>query len=211
MGEIDKRDILLSVAKSGEVFVNVGEVVNGEGIGSDIGTWMGYHISMPDEPDATGADQALVMRDGQGKRVIGVRCNRAVAKAGALSPGDSAQLSGGKARVLIKKEGDVFSAYTEMEDGTSMVITMDGAAGETLLAVGASYIQIKPGDIVINNGEAMFRLNGKNVEFAGNDFGVNMATGHFGAPGGIPPVAPAQGIAIGVAPGTASTAWSVAV
>lgn len=170
MGDIDKRDILLSVAKNGEVFVNVGEVVDGVGVGSDIGTWQGYHVSMPDAPDATGADQALVMRDGQGKRVVGIRCNRAVAKAGELAPGDSAQLSGGKARVLIKKEGDVFSAYTEMEDGTSMLFSLDGGAGQAMLAVGKSYIQVIDGEIVLSVGEHLLRLNADAITAIGKAF-----------------------------------------
>lgn len=156
--DIDKRDILLSVAKNGEVFVNVGEVVDGVGSGSDIGTWPGYFVTMPDVPDATGAAQALVLVDGQTKRVIGIRDNRAISKVGDWAPGDSAQLSGGKARVFCKKQDDIFSAYTEMADGTSMVLTMDGNKGEAMLAVGKSYIQVTEDEITLSVGSHVFAL-----------------------------------------------------
>ncbi len=210
MGDTDKRDILLSVAKSGEVFVNVGEVVDGGGVGSDIGTWQGYFVTMPDAPDETGADQALVTVDGWTKRVTGIRCNRAVAKAGELSPGDSAMLSGGPGRAIIKKEGGVVSLYSEMEDGTSMVVSIDPVNGQIFLGNGKSYIEIKDGEINISVGAHMISLNQDMIAAFGAVFQTATSATCLGfPPTGSPPIPATNNVIVGAAGNTGVASSSV--
>lgn len=196
--DIDKRDVLLSTCTNGEIRVNVGEVTSGVGVGSEYGSWPGYFITMPDVPDATGADQALTVVDGTTKRVLGFRCNRAVAKVGEMVPGDSAQLSGGPGRVLIKKEGGVVSLYSEMDDGTSMVITIDPPNGQIFLGNGKSYIEIKDGEINISVGAHMISLTEAMIVAFGAVFQTATSATCLGfTPDGLPPVLTANNVLVG--------------
>lgn len=197
--DIDKRDILLSTSRSGEIILNVGEVINGVGYGADVSMWgTAYFVSMPDVPSDGGAAQALVLVDGQTKRVIATRDNRAIAKVGTMVAGDSAQLSGGPGRVLIKKEGGVVSMYSEMEDGTSMVISIDPPNGQIFLGNGQSYIEIKDGEINISVGAHMISLTQDMIVAFGKTFQTATSATCLGfTPTSVPPAPSTNNVIVG--------------
>lgn len=198
--DIDKKDVLLSTcSEAGEIRMNVGEFVDGVGVGSDLGAWQGYFITMPDVPDETGADQALCLVDGHTKRIIGTRCNRAVAKVGSMKPGDSAQLSGGPGRVLIKKEGGVVSLYSELEDGTSAVISLDPPNGQIFLGIGKAYIEMKAaGEINISVGAHMISLTEDMIVAFGKTFQTATSATCLGfTPTSPPPVPSVNNVIVG--------------
>lgn len=158
--DVDKRDILLSTSRNGEILANVGEVVNGVGVGSDVAVWgVAGFISMPDTPSEGGAAQALCLVDGMTKRIIATRDSRLCEKVGEMLPGDCAMVGGGAARILCKKATDTIAIYTETSDGTSMMLSLDGSAGQAMLAVGKSYIQMTDGEIVISVGANLIKLD----------------------------------------------------
>jgi hypothetical protein len=210
---IIKQDILLSVSRGGEVVLNVGEAVDGVGVGAEIGMWgVAGFISMPDPPDpGASAAQALILVDGQTKRVIATRDNRHNAKVGELKPGDRAIVSSSRGRVLVKKDTHSVTCFTESEDGTSMMFNLDGSTGKGLIAIGSAYIEIKDGELILNGGGTMLKLSSKGCEIIGKHFAANCRTGNLGMVGVVQPPTGLCSIIGGVSgiTGTPAAGWTV--
>jgi hypothetical protein len=213
---IYQQDVLLSIAESGEVRLNVGESVTGEGVGADAEMWgVDGFISMPDAPDpATGAaTQALIFVDGQTKRVIATRNNRHNAKVGELKPGDRAIVSSSRARLLLKKETESITLFSETADGTSMLVTLDGVGERLLMAIGSSYFEMKDGEVTISCGAALLTMNADGVSVAGKHFAANTGTVGLATVAGASPPTGAMSAVVGVSgiAGVASSKVTIAI
>jgi len=143
-------DILRADTENGAPVVNIGEQTTGLGFGADTSVWGngdGF-VSVPNNPSAAGAAQAIVTQDGHVKRATQTRDARWVTKAGTLEPGDRAIVSDSEAWIRLTratnkiqiKSGDM----TVTLDGDTGVVTIDGA-GTIRIGENATAIDMGPG------------------------------------------------------------------
>lgn len=143
---IDYADVLLSTATSGEVRVNLGNSVTGEGYDNNASVWGpdGY-LARPNDPSDDGAARALYFVDGNARKVFATCDNRFAAQAGALEPGDRMIVTDGAGRIFMKQATAHVGMYTEMPDeppsgGKGMILSLNGAEGVITLRAGGAMI-----------------------------------------------------------------------
>lgn len=211
----DIADVLLSTATDGEVRVNLGNLFDGAGLGAEVGVWgVDGFVSRPNDPDAAGACQAIYLVDGQDKRVIATRDNRWAAKVGTLQPGDRGIVTNSAARVLVKRAQDSVTLFTEnaTDDGSSMMVNLDGSTGKLLAAVGGAYLEMDKDAITLSAGGSMLRIDAAGVFTFGPHTGLCTAGGNLGVVGKVPPPVGVGSILAGATGpiGVGSTKWTVA-
>lgn len=132
---LGQADVITSSVTGGEVRVNIGDAITGDGIGAECGWWgLDGFVGRPNAPDADGSScQVLYQVDGTQKRVIASRDNRYTSKNGALAEGDRAIVSDCNARLFLKKESDAIGFYgvnaLASADANSMLVWLDGSTG----------------------------------------------------------------------------------
>ena len=129
----DISDVLGSQVSSGEVYVTIGDSIDGDGWGANAAMWGpdGY-IAVPNAASQGAACRALYLVDGNMKRVFACRDNRIASKAGALAPGDRAIVTDGAPRIRIVKQSEVVELYTE-NAGNPVQVVLDGPNDTILL------------------------------------------------------------------------------
>src|SRR5262245_36519161 len=123
-------EISATSIEEGEVRANLG--YGEDGIGADSPIWgIASFAYRPADPDETGAAMTNVCVSGDNQRCIVTRDNRYSEKAGALNPGDSAILTTGPARVMVKDGNKSVTLFTENEkdDDSSQMVHVDGKQG----------------------------------------------------------------------------------
>jgi hypothetical protein len=155
----DIGDILLSTATEGEVRVNLGNHLTGDGYDTNASMWGpdGY-IARPNDPDDDGAARALYLVDGNARRVIATTDHRFSAQAGTLEPGDRLVVTNAACRWFMKQSTAHVGMYTEAESeppvgGKGMILSLDGAGsvmqfkfGGTLIVLDGSTVTILAAD-----------------------------------------------------------------
>ena len=211
-----RADVLLADHVDGEVRLNLGDAISGEGEATDVPYWgtPGF-VSMPDAPDATGACQILYIVDGPRRIPIAGRDNRYSGKSGAPKPGDRMITSSGSARVMIKRADDAVTLYCENEpdNKSSMIITQNGKTGVTTILNGKSQVRVKTDEITFAAGGTTMTLDAEGLHVFGKHVALNTGSGNLGnlGPGAPPPglgsiVAGPSGML-----GAPSMRWTVAV
>lgn len=173
--DFEIADVIGSEVEGGEVRLDVGDVVSEETYATDCQFWGtdGFY-GIPAASDADGAAQALFFVDGNAKRVVGTRDNRAVEKYGSLQPGDRAIISTGDARLVLKNEANSLTMYTELgptgsKDAVMIDVRGDASGGSMIIKCGKSTIAMKQGvgpqagEITLGNG-----LGGITIDALGN-------------------------------------------
>jgi hypothetical protein len=124
----DISDVLGAQVTSGEVFVTVGDAVDGQGWGANAAMWGpdGY-IAVPNQATQGAACRAIYLVDGNMKRVFACRDNRIASKAGTLAPGDRAIVTDAAARVRVLKAANMVELYSETGSGDPLKVVVDGA------------------------------------------------------------------------------------
>jgi hypothetical protein len=185
------HDVLASSSEAGDVRVNLGNAVTNAGVASDAPWWANgcAFLSRPADPDAGGACEAFYFFNGPQKVCISARDARYYAKAGELQPGDSAIVSMGEARFLLKVANDSITLYTaNQQDGeASMLISLIGETGTILTVNGGSYIEQKTDAIRLSAGGSMLVVDSKGVSAFGPHFAANTKSGNLGVVGVVPP------------------------
>lgn len=215
-----QADVTLSEQEDGEVRVNIGNVIDGSGLGAGVAAWgVDGFVGMPNLPSDGQCCVALVLEDGNQQRCIGFKDNRFASKAGELQPGDRAIVSDCDARLLLKKEDNCISLYTvneeaEEADGTAQMLDIRGSTGVTVLLNSGCIIQQTKDEILIAfNGGSVFKQTAEGFEFFGQKFSINCSTVTIGLmPGGLPPTPGTNGAIYGVSgvAGVASTSVTIA-
>lgn len=209
------EDITASSMENGDVRVNIGNALTGEGTAAD-NPWLANgdgFVSRPNNPDDAGACEAMYLRNGNQKVSIAARDARYADKAGELQPGDRAIVSRGEARFLLKAEDDVVTLYSadRTNDNASMMFSLDGSTGTGMMTVGKSYIEMKNGKLVLSNGQAMIVLDGPNIQVFGSHTALNTKSGNLGVLGAVPPPTGVNSIVAGPAgtTGVGAVNWTV--
>lgn len=129
-GLFDRCDILATDKSTDEVRVSIGDNQTGVGFQSSTSVWgVDGFCSAPDAPDANGTCEALFVRNGDEKIVIGRRDRRIDAKSGNLQPGDKAIITSGASRVVVKKSDNSVVLYTTDnggDDGNGVYLKLAG-------------------------------------------------------------------------------------
>jgi hypothetical protein len=185
-------DVLLSeVTAEGEVRVNLGDVVTGDGFGAFTATWgADGFVARPLDPVGGEAARALFIYDGQSKRILGMRDARYAAKVGSLQPGDRAIVSDCEARFFLKRATNALTLYTtnDTDDGNAMMVHLDGAAGEVQVRCSDVFALFKKGEITLAvNGGGSIIIDANGVQIGGQKFSANAATVTLGLLAGAPP------------------------
>lgn len=186
-------DILATEAKTGEIRVNLGDSITGEGFDHNVPLWgTDGFVSRPADPDDKGAAQALYFADGNQKRVLATRDQRWSDKAGNLEPGDRAIVSNGPARVFVKRKSEAVTLYTENADQKPILAEVNGNKETiTLLVVGGggtSLLQMKPGQITLGvDGGGSIVIDKQGVHVFGPYFAANTGGGNLGTIAGVVP------------------------
>lgn len=207
-------DVLASTADTGEVRVQLGYCETGKGVAQDVGHWGPWGFVSRPLPALDGAAaMAWYVQDGNAKRVLGYSDPRYADRVGELQDGDSAIVSDGEARFLLKRERDLLTLYTKSRiTDLSMYITLDAEAGTIQLLNGNAYMQMQDEEIVLAvNGGGSIVINKSGVHVGGNYAAINTAGGHLGQiVGAIPSVGACSIVAgpTGIA-GVGSTKWTV--
>jgi hypothetical protein len=143
----DTSDVISSDTTGGEVRCKLGDVATGRGKYPD--TLAMYcsgpaFVSVPNAPSPDGgACQAYSEREGDERKILGMRDNRFADKVGALSPGDAAIVSDCEARVLLRQADSSIIAMTQNQaTGHTMHLALAGQSGAAQLVNGAAVIEI---------------------------------------------------------------------
>lgn len=192
---IGSADILTSALDdSGEVRLNLGDALTGEGISNDSSYWgIDGFVSRPNDATSTGAAQALYMVDGHQKRVLASRDNRWITGYGQLAAGDRAIVSDCEAKFLLKKDRSAVTLYTtnEQDDNNSMMVDVDGKNGIITIINAGSVLRMTKDEIVlaVSGGNASITLNGDGaVQITGKSFWAATSGVCLGTVGGAPPI-----------------------
>jgi hypothetical protein len=203
---VDLIDVLGAETTDGELRIKVGDAAKSEGFSAGhrmFGT--GGFISVPNPPANGQACQALVLRDGHEKLVIGTADNRFTDKVGELAPGDNAIISDCSSRLMHKQAADVICLYAENADagGQAMIVSIDAANGVLLLQNGGAYIQLKKDEIAMAvstaSASAGLRLSKDGVQMSGAAVQALAGAEQLGDMGGgvIVPAVPTNAVALG--------------
>lgn len=211
-------DILATETKGGEVRANIGFSESGKGIGAGEAMWWGTDgfVSRPNNPDDDGACMAWFFADGNDRRLLAYRDNRFADKVGELEPGDRAIISRGEARFFLKTGNDSVTLYTasQVDDGQSMMVSLDGQAGEITISCAGAFLKMSNGKVTIGvaGGKTIMTIDENGVQIDGNQFRCATKSGHLGilAPQ-VPPVPGLNAILGGPSgmTGAPSSSWTV--
>jgi hypothetical protein len=206
-------DILFSKQEDGEVRVNLGDALSGDGYSSESSMWGpdGF-LSMPNDPSSEGACQALYIQDGNGNRVMGTRDNRFATKASAMVAGDRLIVSDCDARIMLRKELNQIALYTVNADDSdaAMMIELNGSTGELQMVVSGAFFKMTKDMIQIGVAGTVLELNEANFGVFAKHFACNTGGGNLGTVGAIPPPLPTNAVIIGASgmTGIASIKWT---
>ena len=211
-----QADVTLSEQEDGEVRVNIGNVIDGTGLGAGVAAWgVDGFVGMPNLPSDGQCCVALVLEDGNQQRCIGFKDNRFASKAGELQPGDRAIVSDCGARFLLKQATSSISLFAENEadDDNAMIVNLNGQEGSLTLAVSATTFRLEKDRIVMAAGGTMVQLDSTGFNVFGKHCNLATGGGNFGTVGVLPPPQGVSSILAGVTgmAGAPSTKWTVAV
>jgi hypothetical protein len=199
-----KLDILSSELRSGEIRVSLGDKTLNQGAVGDATLWgTGGFISRPLDPDDRGACMGLFLFEGNNRRVFATKDNRINDKYGQLAPGDSAIVTDGDARLLVKRDGDSVSIITKNHAANDelMVLQVSGDNGEFVCMVGGNdgtaMLKIKSGTIALVAGGASLMVDKDGVTINGSRFNCNTGGGNLGTIGPVAPMTVANSIIYG--------------
>ena len=201
--------------------LKLGYVSSGDGIDATAIAWGpdGF-ISRPNDQDGTKAARAFYLRDANRKYVLSVSDNRYSLQVGDLLPGDRAIVTNGEARFLMKQASDAISLYTvNQKTDQSMMVSLDGQAGELNLLNGKAYItsgidaQNKAYIAIgVAGGACITLYEDGECKVDGARLNCKTAGGNLGLiPPDVAPVAPAQSILYGPSgmAGVPSVNWTI--
>lgn len=191
---LDRIDITSSeLDENGEVLLSLGDVKQKEDADKEqavrVRAWgIDGFQSRPNDPDDDGAAHALFAYDGWEKRVLGTRDRRWLSYVGSLQPGDRAIVSNTEARFMLKQATDTVSLYTVNQDtDNSMLLSLDGSAGQISLVNGNACITIKDDEILLAvNGGGAIHITKDGVTIAGGVFTAAAGTVALGANAAVP-------------------------
>lgn len=195
-------DALDSTADNGVVRIKVGDAASNEGYSADCGVWgVGGFVSRPDLPSAAGACEVLTVTDGNERRVIGTRDKRHAPKVGTLEEGDRAIVGSSPARLFVKAGKKSVVLYTEDDDGSSMLINVEGESGKIqIIHGGGASFEMSKDTIVLSAGGSSLEIGPKGISAIGAHIGLNamgINLGIIGAQGESPPMAPLSSVMCG--------------
>jgi hypothetical protein len=211
----DVADVLSVSTETGEVRHGLGNLETGRGIAAEVAYWGPWgFISVPPAPADGAAAMAWYWQDGNEKRILGFHDNRYTDRVGELAPGDSAIVTDGEARVMVKRERDLVTLYSQNRaTGYSMAVTVDAEGGIVQLLNGETSIELHADKIVLSvSGGGSLVLDKSGAHIGGTWLAVNTAGGHLGVlPPGVPPVVGVQSVVAGPTgvAGVGSTRWTV--
>lgn len=195
----DILDVVTTTLVNGVVRANIGNAATNAGVASNVPLYgIDGFVSRPADADEDGAARVLYINDGNQKIGIASADRRYATKVGDLQPGDKAIVSPGEARMLLKDADDLIVLYSaRQEDGTSMMIAVNGKTGKITASVGLTKLEISMDEITlaINGGPSLklskllnnIALMAGALNLDGGDVTVGLM------PGGIrPSVTPAQ-------------------
>lgn len=209
MNEVDHligfADVLAVTTDGGEVRIRIGDAVLQQGFGEGIPAYGpdGF-IGVQNLPTEDGKSaQLMYVQDGNRKICIGSRDNRFKEKIGTGKPGDRMIITDGEARFMIKQERDAVTLYTVNQDADkSMMLDLDGSAGQALWLNAEAFIRLMKDEIVLAvNGGGAIRISKDGVQVTGGSFQAVCGAVQLGDMGGgiAPPPTPASAVAITVA------------
>lgn len=213
---VGRADAILSEHVGGEVRLNLGDALSGEGEVQSVPFWgtPGF-VSMPDLPDASGACQILYLIDGPRRIPVAGRDNRYADKTGAPKPGDRMITTSKNARVLLKSADDSVTMFTanEPDGGSSMIITQNGKTGETVIVNGPAMFRVKKDEIMMTVGGSSITIDAGGITMFGPHIALNSSSGNLGSIGLAPPPQGLSSIVAGPSGmmGAPSLRWTVAI
>jgi hypothetical protein len=199
-------DVLASDTANGEVRCKLGDAIAGRGYSADVPMYCSHgFVGVPDAPDTDGsACQAYYAQDGNEQKIVGTRDNRLTDKVGELEEGDRAIVNKGEARLLLKKKLDLAALLTtSKKTGNTMLIVVDGSAGEIQLVNGDTVIKQTEKEILFMvSGGGTLRVSADGVQIVGPSFQATTGAVQLGDMGGgiAPPPTPATACGIGPSP-----------
>lgn len=193
-------DVVETTVTNGEVRVKLGNATDGFGYMADAPVYGPANFySRPAEPDGNGdTAQAYYVKDGDQGLVLDFRDNRYSSKVGELEHGDSAIVTKGEARILVKSASDsVFLMSKNQVTGKTMIQAINGEDGVISIFNGNCWISMTGDSIQLSAGNgsqsSMITINAQGIHFLGNSFNCGTMGGHFGYM--VPPAPPVPGVA----------------
>jgi hypothetical protein len=174
----------------------------------DVAVYQGLGLSgQPFPKDADGFAEAVIAPNVGNRKavVIGARDTRDADIVGKLDPGDTvvhATGPGKKPQIQLKKKKRSASIVVPCEDGTDVLVTVDGKGHKVLIIGWGLVFQLSKADGITlkGNGKGGIVINGDNVAITGNLRLPGMA------PGMQIVTAPIAGLPVpGVTPGVGAT------
>ncbi len=215
---VDTADVLGTTADDGEIRAKVGYAVSAQGTYVNLPFYGpdGF-ISSPNQPSENGdACQALYIRDGDGRIIIGTRDNRYADKVGSFEPGDRGIVTDGEARILIKQATDsIFAMTVDQTVDRMMMFEMNGQDGALKLFCGNSWIELtdKTVTIGVDEGKAIFSMDKDGFQLRGSSFVCATSSGQLGLMADPAVSIPAPAFSIVAGPtglaGVGSPKWTV--
>lgn len=218
--ELIKVDIVSTELVDGEVRCTVGQ--GGEGTVADVTIWgNGGFISRPGDPADEAFCQGLYLEGGNTRRVIATKDNRIIAKYGELKPGDSAIVTAGPARVLVKDTDKSVTLLTMADDSDQnpVFVQVDGASGKVeIMCTGSNGSKVSkatfsPSAIFMGlSGGGSITIDMTGVTIGGSHFACNTKGGNFGLVGPAPPPTGAMSLLAGPTgmAGMPAALWTIA-
>lgn len=159
----DISDVLTAQATNGEVFVTVGDAVDGQGWGANAAMWGpdGY-IAVPNQATQGAACRAIYLVDGNMKRVFACRDNRIANRAGTLAPGDRAIVTDASARVRVLQAANSVELYSEGPTAAPVQVLVDGPNDQVVLLSSQANSIVTGENVVSTAGVSSVQVNGTN-------------------------------------------------
>jgi hypothetical protein len=152
-------DVTLAESENGQPRVNVGDTQSGVGTGASVPLWGsgdGF-IGMPNAPTGKASAQAIVLVEGNYQRVIAIRDNRTITRAGTLAEGDRAIVSNSDALLFLDASEDTIELRSTGGAGTLRVL-VDGVNSRIRLMVGSVALTVDVTGVDITGG--LLKVNG---------------------------------------------------
>lgn len=171
------------------------------GVYADCAVWgAGGVIHRPADPDGDGACMAVVAQDGNDTRVVALKDQRLAERYGELAEGDTAVISYGEGRILVKAESDSVSLVTKNQaDESTMTAQLSGESGAFKVLIGgpkgATYLDMTDEKIVLGvSGGAQLVLSKTGATITAPGIKLQGPTAVGVMPGNAP-IPPTNGVA----------------